>query len=159
MIEYERKFLVDAVVWDNIKNLAPFAVVEVKQGYVCADEQTTVRIRHSNGSWYWNVKQATDDPAKRIEHEFIVPDAVSAEELYSTLKHTIEKTRYEMRLGHLKIEIDEFHGRYHGVVIAEVELTSEADSEFFNLCKPSFIGREVTGMKEWSNHAMSMRWV
>ena len=157
MIEYERRFLVGRDGWDDVKGLAPFTGVEIKQGYVCADEQTTVRIRHAKGFWYWNVKQATDDPAKRIEHGFIVPDAASAEELYSTLKHTIEKTRYEMRLGHLKIEIDEFHGRYQGIVVAEVELASEADSEFFDLCKPAFISKEVTGMKEWSNHSMSMR--
>lgn len=52
----------------------------------------------------------------------------------------IDKTRYLVRSGRHTFEVDEFYGENEGLVVAEVELTSE--DEAFE--KPDFIGREVT---------------
>ena len=59
----------------------------------------------------------------------------------------IDKTRYLVRSGKHIFEIDEFYGDNDGLVVAEVELTSE--DEAFN--KPSFIGEEVTGDRRYYN--------
>ncbi|MCQ2313091.1 MAG: CYTH domain-containing protein [Paludibacteraceae bacterium] len=50
----------------------------------------------------------------------------------------------------LKWEIDEFHGRLEGFVMAEIELGSE-DEKFD---KPTFIGAEVTGNPRYYNANM-----
>ena len=52
-----------------------------------------------------------------------------------------------MRSGRHVFEVDEFYGDNRGLVVAEVELTSE--TEPFE--KPAFIGREVTGDVRYYN--------
>ena len=47
-------------------------------------------------------------------------------------------------------EIDEFHGRLEGRVIAELELQHEYQA----FIKPDFIGEEVTGMPQYYNANM-----
>lgn len=59
----------------------------------------------------------------------------------------IDKTRYLVRSGRHTFEVDEFYGENEGLVVAEVELTSE--DETFE--KPDFIGREVTGDVRYYN--------
>ena len=51
---------------------------------------------------------------------------------------------------HLTWEVDEFHGRLAGLVIAELELESE-DQAFEKL---SFVGEEVTGNPRYYNANM-----
>lgn len=63
----------------------------------------------------------------------------------------IDKTRYLVHSGRHIFEVDEFYGDNDGLVIAEVELSSE-DEEFE---KPGFIGREVTGDCRFYNSTLS----
>ena len=44
-------------------------------------------------------------------------------------------------------EVDEFHGRLNGMIIAEIEL----DNEEQRFVKPDFIGAEVTGNPKYYN--------
>ena len=48
-------------------------------------------------------------------------------------------------------EIDEFHGRLEGLVVAEIELESETEAVDI----PPFIGREVTDDKRYYNSALA----
>jgi CYTH domain-containing protein len=50
----------------------------------------------------------------------------------------------------LKWEVDEFHGKHEGLVVAEIELESE-DQSFE---KPAFIGDEVTDDPRYYNANM-----
>ncbi len=52
-----------------------------------------------------------------------------------------------MKVGKFTFEVDEFHGENQGLVIAEVELSSE--EELFD--KPIWLGEEVTGQKQYYN--------
>lgn len=65
----------------------------------------------------------------------------------------IDKTRYLVRSGNHVFEVDEFYGENEGLVIAEVELSSE--NEPFE--KPDFIGQEVTGDIRYYNSQLMKR--
>jgi CYTH domain-containing protein len=59
----------------------------------------------------------------------------------------IEKERYYIPEGNHTFEVDVFHGRHEGLIIAELELQSEKES----FEKPAWLGREVTGDERYYN--------
>jgi adenylate cyclase len=67
----------------------------------------------------------------------------------ATRGRRLRKTRYEIPWKNLKIEIDVYHGRNNGLMVAEVEFPSYASCRRFR--PPSWFGREVTGEKRYSN--------
>ena len=105
-----------------------------------------MRIR--NGKGYLTIKGASDASGlSRYEWEKEIP-LNEAEELMKLCEPgVIDKTRYLVRSGRHTFEVDEFYGENEGLVVAEVELTSE--DEAFE--KPDFIGREVTGDARYYN--------
>jgi len=141
MIEIERKFLVISNEYQNTES------VRIRQGYVCSSDNRVVRVRTKGDHGYLTLKNATIGFA-RNEYEYEIPLA-DAIEMLDTLcrKPIIDKTRYLYKhAGHLW-EIDEFHGRNEGLVVAEIEL--EKVDETFE--KPDFIGEEVTGNPRYYN--------
>ena len=62
-------------------------------------------------------------------------------------KPLIEKKRYKIPVGDLTWEIDEFLGDNAGLIVAEIELTSE--DQAFDM--PAWIGEEVTGDPRYYN--------
>lgn len=154
MIEFERRFFVSPAL--VLSDLKVYDVSQIKQGYICSDENSVVRIRrrntkHSPPSWYITIKTNMDEIGKVNEFEYSVPDA---SDLFSTLTQKIEKTRYVISLHDKKsifAELDIFHGIHDGLVIVEVELNDEMDSEWLTNNKPSWFGEEITHRKEYSN--------
>jgi CYTH domain-containing protein len=63
----------------------------------------------------------------------------------------LEKTRYEIPSGKHIFEVDDFHGLNAGLIVAEVELSSE--NEAFR--KPKWLGKEVTGDVNYYNSQLS----
>ena len=59
----------------------------------------------------------------------------------------INKTRYYIPYGNHVFEVDEFHDKNEGLIIAEIELSDE--NEEFE--KPYWLGTEVTGKPEYQN--------
>ena len=78
-------------------------------------------------------------------HQIPVDEARELFELHQS--GAIEKRRYLVHSGPHVFEVDEFHGDNEGLVMAEVELSSE-DEPFE---KPDFIGKEVTGDRRYYN--------
>ena len=66
-------------------------------------------------------------------------------------KGIIEKNRYEVQVGKHLFEVDEFIGENEGLLMAEVELESEA--EIFE--KPKWLGLEVTQDHRYYNSYLS----
>ena len=63
----------------------------------------------------------------------------------------IDKERYRVpHEGHMW-EVDEFHGHYEGLVVAEVELSDENEE----VAIPDFVGKEVTGNTRYYNSVMA----
>ena len=79
-------------------------------------------------------------------------DVESAHELLKIcLPGVIEKTRYVIPAGNERCwEVDVFHGRLEGRVLAEIELGDE--HEPFE--RPEWLGEEVTGQPQYYNANM-----
>ncbi len=59
----------------------------------------------------------------------------------------IVKTRYIVPFGQWTYEVDVFHDKNEGLIIAELELQSETQQ----FDKPSWLGEEVTGQPGYYN--------
>lgn len=141
LVEIERKFLVTRDDWPR-ENGARY-----RQGYLNSDKARSVRVRVGKGKGYLTIKGETRG-ATRQEFEYEIPVA-EADALLDGLceRPLIEKVRYEVVYGGLTWEVDEFYGDNEGLVIAEVELTSE--EQMFE--KPDWVGQEVTGDARYYN--------
>jgi adenylate cyclase len=134
--EIERKYRVQNDDWRREAG----AGTMYRQGYLSLDPERSVRVRAGGGQAFLTIKGQSQGAA-REEFEYPIPEQ-DAGQLLDTLciQPLIEKTRYVIRRGHLKWEIDEFHGRNRGLIIAEVELAD--DRQPVDL--PAWLGEEVT---------------
>lgn len=140
--EIERKFLIDS------EKLGPLdGGTHIRQGYIPTVERTAVRVRIADEDAYLTLKGERTGAA-RSEFEYAIPKA-DAEQMLSQLcgGTFIDKTRYTVvHAGH-KWEIDWFHGKNEGLVVAEIELESE-DEEFE---MPDWVTEEVTEDNRYYN--------
>ena len=148
-MEIERKYLVTS---DCYKQMA-VARHHIRQGYISREKTGTVRVRISDDKAYLTIKgKPAAGHFARYEWEKEI-DVHDAEELMKLCQGTIiDKTRWivpAVEKG-LKWEIDEFHDKYEGLVVAEIELADEEQS--FEL--PAFIGTEVTDDPKYYNANM-----
>ena len=148
MHEIERKFLVNS---SDYKEEAS-GKSKVVQGYLNSDLERAVRVRIMAGEGFITVKGKSNvTGTTRFEWEKVIP-VQEAEALLGLCEPgVIEKTRYKIRLGNHLFEVDEFSGDNAGLVVAEVELSSE--NEVFE--KPAWLGEEVTGDKRFYNSYLS----
>jgi adenylate cyclase len=148
MIEIERKFL---VISDEFKSLA-HKQNRIIQGYLSAIPERTVRVRVKGEKGYLTIKGASNQSGmSRFEWEKEIPVEEAKELLKLCEKGTIDKSRYEVKIGNHIFEIDEFYGKNKGLLLAEIELNSEA--EYFE--KPSWLGEEVTKDNRYYNSYLS----
>jgi CYTH domain-containing protein len=84
----------------------------------------------------------------RAEYEYEIPLADGQELIQMCDGPIIDKTRYVMKDAHGQVwEVDEFRGINEGLLVAEIELTSED----VNVIVPSWVGKEVTYDKRYTN--------
>ncbi|MDR1097472.1 MAG: CYTH domain-containing protein [Tannerella sp.] len=143
-METERKFLVA----NNSFADGAFQAKRIVQGYICADTERSVRVRISDREGFLTIKSETNDRGWS-RYEFEQPIALQdAEELMKLcLPGLIDKMRHYVKVGGHIWEVDVFHGKNEGLVVAEIELESE--DEVFDL--PSWIDREVSGDPKYYN--------
>lgn len=156
--EIERKFLVTSM---DFKKEATNSFV-IRQGYISRTPERTVRVRIAGARAYLTVKgKSSDSGLSRNEWEYQIPLADAQDLLEICEPGIIDKVRYEIPVGGgsdlvagtlLKFEVDEFHGKHEGLIIAEIELLHE-DQEF---PKPSWLGAEVTGNQKYYNAQLSV---
>ena len=142
--EIERKFLVKS---DNYKKNATHQYL-IQQGFLNRDKHRTVRIRIKDDKGFITIKGiSSKDGLSRLEweKEIDIQDALDLLKLCEG--HIIQKTRYEVKIGHHMYEVDEFHDQHKGLVIAEIELDSKNES----FEKPNWLGKEVTGQPKYYN--------
>lgn len=148
MIEIERKFLVTS---DQFKKEA-FSQNRIKQGYLSAVPERTVRIRIKGNEAYITIKGRTNESGmSRFEWEKKIPVEEAEKLLLLCEKGIIDKTRFEVKVGQHTYEIDEFYGENQGLLMAEIELKSETE----NFQKPNWLGKEVTADKRYYNSYLS----
>ncbi|MFT7072041.1 CYTH domain-containing protein [Patiriisocius sp. Uisw_017] len=148
MVEVERKFLV--------KNEAYKAEARSKkrivQGFLNTHPERTVRVRIKGDKGFLTIKgKGNDSGTTRFEweKEIVVTEAQALLKLCE--EGSIEKFRYEVKVENHVFEIDEFSGNNKGLIVAEVELSSE--NEKFE--KPDWLGQEVTGEIKYYNSQLS----
>ncbi len=141
--EIERKFLVTG----NYR-LQAHASIRMVQGYICSYRGRTVRVRICGDAGFLTIKgPSANGGLSRYEWEHKLPLDEAVELMKLCEPGLIDKTRYLVRSGDHVFEVDEFYGDNEGLVVAEVELSSE--NETFK--KPDFIGEEVTGDVRYYN--------
>jgi len=140
--EIERKFLVVGEAWRALAKGTAY-----RQGYLSTVKERTVRVRTIDDKGFMTVKGITVG-STRVEYEYEIP-ASDANEMLDELceQPIIEKHRYKIDVGGLVWEVDEFGGVNQGLIVAEVELDSEAQS----FEKPSWIGEEIAGDPRYFN--------
>lgn len=142
--EIERKFL---VLSDDFKAEA-FDKVRITQGYLSSLPERTVRVRIKGDKGFITIKGSTRG-ASRFEWEKEIPVQEAKALLELAEPGTIDKTRFLVKNtdGIHTWEVDEFYGENEGLLLAEIELSSENDS----FDKPSWLGEEVTSDSRYYN--------
>ncbi len=148
MIEIERKFLVKSNAFKSEANIK----TRITQGFLNTDATRTVRVRIKGEKGFLTVKgKSSNDGLSRFEWETEVKKE-EAEALLKLCEPTIiDKIRYEILYGKHVFEVDEFLGENDGLIVAEVELTSESET----IVKPDWLGAEVTGQIQYYNSQLS----
>ena len=146
-VEIERKFLVDG----EFRHIAESSV-RVVQGYLSSVPERTVRVRVYGDRGFITIKGiGSSSGMSRFEweKEISCEEAMSLREICEA--GVIDKTRHIVRVGDHVYEVDEFHGDNEGLVVAEIELSSEDES----FVRPDWLGREVTGDSRYYNSMLS----
>lgn len=148
MQEIERKFLVTSKAFKK----EAFKSTRMAQGFLNSHKERTVRVRISDKKGFLTIKgESSASGLSRFEWENEIP-LVDAKNLFQLCEPgQIEKTRFYINIGKHIFEVDEFLEENQGLIIAEVELTSE-DEEFE---KPDWLGEEVTGDVKYYNSMLS----
>ncbi len=140
-VETERKFLVRG----EFRHLAT-KKSEIIQTYLVIDSIKTIRIRLTDDKAFLTIKgRPFKGSISRNEWETEIPVRDAREMMQICIPGKVVKTRYIVPFKEHKFEVDEFHDKNEGLVIAELELASEP--ELFE--SPEWLGEEVTGRPEY----------
>ena len=151
-MEIEKKYLV---------NKLPFSPEEyehheISQGYISTSPG--IRIRKNDDEYILTIKGK--GLTMREEHELFITSEEYESLTEKVSGNLIEKTRYlipDKCFGNpdstLTIELDIFHGRFEGLIYAEVEFPDEDSMKKYN--PPAFMGREVSDDFIYSNASLS----
>ena len=134
-IEIERKFLVKE---------KPFSIakrsLKINQGYIINEKSKVIRVREKGDDYFLTIKR-NNIGISRLEYDFPISKEDAKELIFHFCKTTlIEKTRHYIEHKGHTWEVDEFHGKNNGLIVAEIELESE--DEKFEI--PDWVGEEVT---------------
>ncbi len=144
-VEIERKFL---VVNDNWRKEAKRST-NIAQGYLNDDPRRTVRVRIRDRLAWLTVKGVAEGLV-RPEFEYEIP-VEDARQLMALTRTSLSKIRHEIDFAGKTWEVDEFQGAHAGLVIAELELDTEAES----FERPAWLGREVSEDPAYFNSTLA----
>ena len=145
-MEIERKYLIDSLP----EHLDDFPHKELEQAYLCTNP--VVRVRREGEEYVLSYKSG----GLMVREEYNLP--LNQEAYEHLLKKAdgivISKTRYILpEKDGLRIELDVFHGKHDGLILAEVEFpTKEAANAY---CPPEWFGEDVTYSTKYHNSNLS----
>ena len=146
--EIERKYLVDQSEWQQIDK--PTGQL-YRQGYLLTDPNKTIRVRQTLDKGFLTIKGLSIG-ATRPEYEYEIPFAEAKELIDNFSISELSKIRYKILHDNKVWEVDEFLGNNMGLIVAEIELTSE--DEKFSI--PKWIDKEVTGQEKYYNSNLTI---
>ena len=149
--EIERKWLVG-----ELPDLSGSEMHEIDQGDIAiAGDGTEVRLRHKGMTYFLTVK--SDGGLERVEIEIELTKEQFDSLWKATESRRLKKTRYELTWSNTKIELDVYKGSLQGLLVAEVEFPSVAESVLFSPL--SWFGREITEDIRYKNKNLAMKGV
>ena len=147
-LEIERKFLVKDQSFIN----ESFASNKIEQGYLNSNKNRAVRVRIKKDKGFLTIKGISNNSGTtRFEWEKEITTTEAKQLLNICEPGAISKTRHLIKKGPHTFEVDVFEGENKGLIVAEIELSSE--NETFE--KPAWLGKEVTGDTKYYNSQLS----
>ena len=147
-LEIERRFLIKNDDWKNFITKQIF----IEQGYLSKSlDDWIFRIRFTGKDFKLALKKHIKN-FTNFEFEYTIPRS-DGEKIMSNLTNTIKKERFFLEIEKKSWIIDCFKDNNYPLVIAEIELSEEEE----NLTLPSFISKEITGVKNYFNFSLASR--
>ena len=145
-LEIERRFLIKNDNWKKFVKKKIF----IEQGYLSKSlDNWIIRIRFTGKDYKIALKKHIES-FTNFEFEYSIPRK-DGETIMSNLSNTIKKERFYLEVEKKSWIIDCFKEKNYPLEIAEIELSNEQE----NLILPSFILKEITGLKHYSNFSLS----
>ena len=145
-LEIERRFLIKNNKWKEFITHKTF----IEQGYLSSDlDNWIIRIRFNGVNFKIALKKHIKN-FTNYEYEYLIPTN-EGEKIIATLSNTIKKERFFLELNQKNWIIDCFKDKNYPLEIAEVELNDEKEEVIL----PSFLSREITGLKVFSNLSLT----
>ena len=144
-LEIERRFLIKN---DNWKKFITEKIF-IEQGYLSKSlDNWIIRIRFTGKDFKIAFKKHIKS-FTNFEFEYPIPQK-DGEKIMSTLSNTIKKERFFLEVEKKSWIIDCFKENNYPLEIAEIELSNENEE----LSLPSFISKEITGLRHYSNFSL-----
>lgn len=147
-MEIERKYLINVLP----KGYEAYPFHQIEQAYLCTEP--VVRIRKEDETYYLTYKG--NGLLSREEYNLPLNERAYGHLLEKADGIVLRKKRYLIPLEgnrELTVELDVFEGLYQGLVLAEVEFSSEEEALRFT--PPGWFGRDVTFSEEYHNSKLS----
>ena len=145
-LEIERRFLIKN---DNWKKFI-IKKIFIEQGYLSKGlDDWIIRIRFTGKDFKIAIKKHIKS-FTNFEFEYSIPRK-DGEIIMSNVSRIIKKERFFLEVEKKSWIIDCFKEDNYPLEIAEIELSSEEE----DLSLPSFISKEITGMKHYSNFSLA----
>lgn len=143
-----RKFLLTSAP----SQMAVAKAVEIEQGYIIHERGRELRVRREGNRYYLS---ARDRSGPTVIAQEIPITKGQFEKLWPfTLGQRITRIRHVMKMGRLKMKIDEFTGEHAPLRLAEFFFPDAATSKAFK--KPDFLDEEVTRREEYQTAEMAI---
>jgi adenylate cyclase len=145
--EIERKFLVSG----RPSGLERRRSEEIEQGYLAVNAESEVRVRRIGRQHFLTVKRGSG--RDRLEDEIEISEEQFEALWPATEGRRVAKQRFYVPLDGFTAEADVYSGQLDGLITAEVEFDSAADSEDFD--PPPWFGTEITDDRRYANQALA----
>jgi len=145
-LEIERRLLIKN---DNWKKFITKKIY-IEQGYLSKSlDDWIIRIRFTGKDYKIALKKHIES-FTNFEFEYSIPRK-DGETIMTNITNIIKKERFFLEVEQKSWIIDCFKENNYPLEIAEIELSYKEE----NLILPSFISREITGLKHYSNFSLA----
>ena len=145
-LEIERRFLIKNNEW---KEYITKKII-IEQGYLTNSlDNWIIRIRFNGDTFKIALKKHIKN-FTNFEFEYLIPNS-DGEKIMSNLSKKIKKERFFLEVANKNWVIDCFQGKNFPLKIAEIELLKEEEE----LTLPTFVSKEITGLKHFSNLSLT----
>ena len=147
-LEIERRFLIKNNNWKKFIKKK----ISIEQGYLSKSlDDWIIRIRFTGKEFKIGLKKHIKG-FTNYEFEYSIPQR-DGETIMSNLSSTIKKERFFLEVEKKFWVVDCFKENNYPLEIAEIELSNEKE----NLNLPSFVSKEITGLKDFSNFSLTKK--